>query len=128
MAVCLGAVMAASCGPYTYTVSVDRRVPAAEISTVETVAADTLSVAKEDPAWKTINLMIYYYESENWIQALEYAYNFEWKKALDIWLLEADSLNSRKAYCAAHNISVACEVLEMNELAREWRERAEKLR
>ncbi len=79
------------------------------------------------PGWETVNRLIYYFNSEKWMRACEYAYMFEWQKAMEIWLTEADSPNTHKAYCAAHNISVACEVLEMNDLAQEWKERAQKL-
>ncbi len=122
--VCLGVLFATSCGPYTYTVSVDRRVPVAAASSMADSSPD---VSKVESGWETINLLIYYFDSETWIKALEHAYNFEWQKALEIWLGEADNPDRDKAYCAAYNISVACEVLEMEDMAYLWKERVRKL-
>lgn len=79
------------------------------------------------PQWETVNKIIYVYNDSKWTEACRLAWLFEWDKALEIWYGEADSPDTRKAACAAHNISVACEILEMDDLAAEWKARAEKL-
>lgn len=84
------------------------------------------TVASElSPGWSTVNLVLYVYNNDRWTEACRLAYLFEWEKAMDIWLVEASSPDARKAACAAHNISVACEVLGMDGLAAQWRERSE---
>ena len=67
------------------------------------------------------------YNNASWTQAYYYAYMFEWEKAMEIWLEEAQSKNTLRSGYAAHNISVACEILGMEELGRSWSEMSRKL-
>ena len=46
---------------------------------------------------------------------------------MEIWLEEAQSKNTLRSGYAAHNISVACEILGMEELGRSWSEMSRKL-
>lgn len=79
------------------------------------------------PKWETVNVTLYVYDDSEWTEACRLAYLFEWEKAMDIWMKYAGSPDVRKAACAAHNISVACEILELKDVAAEWRERSEEL-
>lgn len=79
------------------------------------------------PQWETVNKTLYVYDNSKWTEACRLAYLFEWEKAMEIWLGEADSPDVRKAACAAHNIAVACEILEMDGMAAQWKARSEEL-
>lgn len=80
-----------------------------------------LSAAQEFfPSWESVNKRIYVYNNASWTQAYYYAYIFEWEKAMEIWLEETKSGNVKKRGYAAHNVSVACEILGMEELSRNW--------
>lgn len=79
------------------------------------------------PQWETVNMMIYVYDDRNWTEACRLAWLFEWDKAMEIWYDEADSPDIRKAACAAHNLSVACEILGLEESAAIWKSRFEEL-
>ena len=79
------------------------------------------------PRWEAVDVTVYVYDNSQWTEACRLAYLFEWEKAMDIWLREADSPDIRKAACAAHNISVACEILDMRDMAARWKERSEEL-
>lgn len=79
------------------------------------------------PKWETVNVTLYVYDNDTWTEACRLAYLFEWEKAMDIWLGEADSPDVRKAACAAYNISVACEILEMKDMADQWKRRSDEL-
>ena len=79
------------------------------------------------PRWETVNVSLYVYDNDQWTEACRLAYLFEWEKAMDIWMEYAASPDTRKAACAAYNISVACGILGMNDVAEEWRVRSEEL-
>lgn len=79
------------------------------------------------PQWETVNKMLYVYNDKKWTEACRLAWLFEWDKAMDIWYGEADSPNTRKAACAAHNLSVACEILGMDDLSAQWEARFREL-
>lgn len=79
------------------------------------------------PRWETVNKTLYVYDNSRWTEACRLAYLFEWEKAMEIWYAEADSPDIRKAACAAHNLSVACEILEMDDMAAQWKARSEQL-
>lgn len=79
------------------------------------------------PRWETVNKMLYVYDDNKWNEACRLAYLFEWEKAMEIWYGEADSPDVRRAACAAHNLSVACEILEMDDMAAQWKARSEEL-
>lgn len=85
------------------------------------------SLAQElTPQWVLQEKSIYVYDNDGWIQAYYDAAEFRWKEAMDFWLTQVDPGNAEKAACAAANISVACEILEMDALAARWREKSEK--
>lgn len=82
---------------------------------------------KFTPGWETVNKMLYVYNDSKWTEACRLAWLFEWDKAMEIWYGEADSPNTRKAACAAHNLSVACEILGMDDLSAQWEARFREL-
>ena len=73
-----------------------------------------------EPQWKVEGFPIIYYDSEKWIDALEYADQFKWKKAMDVWLELVSSKDIMKRSCAAYNISLACYIMGDYRLAKEW--------
>lgn len=90
----------------------------------------TIGVTMTDgltPRWETVDVSLYVYDNAQWTEACRLAYLFEWEKAMNIWMEDAESPDTRKAACAAYNISVACEMLGMDDMAAEWKARSEKL-
>ena len=83
--------------------------------------------ARYTPKWETVHKTLYVYNESKWTEACRLAYLFEWEKAMEIWYGEADSPDVRRAACAAHNLSVACEILELNDMAAQWKARSEEL-
>lgn len=79
------------------------------------------------PQWETVNKTLFVYDEADWTEACRLAYLFEWEKAMDIWYEKAASPNIRKAACAAYNLSVACSILEMDDMAAMWMSRYEEL-
>lgn len=80
------------------------------------------------PEWNVMEKRIYVYNSTRWQDAYLHAYLFEWEKAMEIWMKEAENGGDpMKAGYASYNLSVACEILGMEELAAEWKERANRL-
>lgn len=75
------------------------------------------------PRWIKDTKDLFVYDNERWTDAFEFAYMFQWDKAMDIWMEEAQKSNTEKAACAAYNLSVACDVLGMEELSKDWRKR-----
>lgn len=78
------------------------------------------------PQWNTENLTLTYYDSEQWIDALEKAYQFDWKGAMDIWFGFLESHDAIKRACAAYNISISCYVAGDYKLAEEWLDLSDK--
>ena len=75
----------------------------------------TIGVTMTDgltPRWETVDVSLYVYDNAQWTEA---------------WMEDAESPDTRKAACAAYNISVACEMLGMDDMAVEWKARSEKL-
>lgn len=86
------------------------------------------AIAKEFVShWETVNTRLYVYDNTRWWDACRHAYLFEWEEAMEIWMEEAKSNDIMKAACASYNVSVACRMLEMKDLALEWKRKADKL-
>lgn len=92
----------------------------------EGVAAGETIAQPFAPQWKTENLTLTYYDSELWIDALEKAYQFDWKGAMDIWFTFLGSHDAVKRACAAYNISISCYVAGDYQLAEEWLDLSDK--
>lgn len=77
------------------------------------------------PQWEEQSRMVIYYNNDNWEKALDYARDFRWVEARNIWIEEAKSPSPQKSACAAFNIALACEMLGEYGLARKWLDFAE---
>lgn len=69
--------------------------------------------------WKVENFSFYFYDRPEWIDALSFAYAFNWQKAIDIWTGLAGSGPLKQA-AAAYDIATACYMLQEYELALSW--------
>ena len=70
--------------------------------------------------WKPEQYSNAYYDGTKWYEALVAAEQYEWKKAMDIWMSLLDSKDAMKRASAEYNIAVACYMLGDLELASEW--------
>lgn len=105
-----------------------RAVEEAERNMAESFAKAGASHAAEfSVKWETFNTRIYVFDSAKWWDACRYAYLFEWDKAMKLWMEEVKSHNHMKVACAAYNISVACRMLGMEDLAIEWKSNADRM-
>ena len=79
--------------------------------------------------WKTECYSLYYYESWNdeWYEALSYVFEYQWKKAADIWMGMMNLRNNEKRACASYNTAVAFYMLGDLNLATKWLDRADTL-
>lgn len=77
--------------------------------------------------WKKDFFEILYFNDVNsaWYDAVEYAHNMDWEKAMNIWMEFARSKNCIKAGAAQYNMALACFITGQNDLAAEWLELAE---
>ena len=75
--------------------------------------------------WKHEQYSVVYFDSTQWIKALNYADAYEWKAAMDIWLELLDTNDMLKRSCAAYNLSVATYMLGEYDLASEWLDRSD---
>ncbi|MBR0112009.1 MAG: hypothetical protein IJM00_07195 [Bacteroidales bacterium] len=76
--------------------------------------------------WEKQPIHIVYYDSSQWLQAADYAYDFQWKEAMKIWLELVKTKNVEKASCAQYDLAVGCYMLGRYQLAKEWLELSEK--
>lgn len=71
--------------------------------------------------WRTESFTLLYYDmGRRWLQALEYALNMEWDKAIDKWLELTDTDDNTVRACAEYNLALGCLVSGQPELAQEW--------
>ncbi len=61
----------------------------------------------------------------SWFEAVEFAHNLEWEKAMEIWIEKSRSSSITKAGAAQYNMALACFLNGQSELAKEWLELAE---
>lgn len=76
--------------------------------------------------WKHEQYSLTYFDSEKWYQPLNLAEQYEWKGALDKWILLLDTNDLLRRSCAEYNIAVACYMMGEYELASEWLDRSDK--
>ncbi|MDZ4059014.1 MAG: DUF6340 family protein [Bacteroidales bacterium] len=72
------------------------------------------------PSWRPKEKYLYYYETSSWRRAVDFANEFKWREAMDIWLEYSTHPDIQKAAVAAFNLAVACELTDRPELALEW--------
>lgn len=75
--------------------------------------------------WKHEQYSVVYFETPQWLRALDYAEMYEWKMAMDIWLQLLDTNDMLKRSCAAYNLAVATYMLGDYYLASEWLDRSD---
>lgn len=86
----------------------------------EGIQAGKIITSSFTSQWKVEQFSILYFDSSKWYQALQRAENFDWKGAMDIWMLLLESNDLLKSSCAAYNLALACHILGNDTLAREW--------
>jgi len=84
------------------------------------------SAEKFLPTWKSENYTIYYYDSEPWDSAAQYAYEYDWTSAMKLWMSTLNTKNPEKRSCAEFNIATACYMLGDLELALKWLSQSDK--
>ena len=72
------------------------------------------------PTWREERRFLYVYPGGRWINAFVLASNFEWEKAMEVWMAELETKSAEKKAAAAFNIAVACEITEKLDLVEEW--------
>jgi len=77
------------------------------------------------PKWQTDAFTLYYYENDNWYQALYFAEAALWERSILCWMKELDTNNLQKRSAAEYNLSLACYMLGQYNLALEWLERSD---
>ena len=79
------------------------------------------------PTWKMENYTLYYYDGwdDDWTNAAYYAYEYQWKKAADIWMTKRKDNNVTKRACACYNTALAFYMLGDLNLATKWLDRAD---
>ena len=85
------------------------------------------SAAKFKSVWKGESFSFYYYDdNQKWIQAAEAAYDFQWKKAVDLWMsLLSTSSYSRRSR-AAYNLASAFYLMGDMDLAAQWLDQSDR--
>ncbi|MBQ8071271.1 MAG: hypothetical protein IJ202_10520 [Bacteroidales bacterium] len=84
------------------------------------------SAEKFLPTWKSENYTIYYYDSEPWDSAAQYAYEYDWSSAMKLWMSTLGTTNPEKRSCAEFNIATACYMLGDLDLALKWLDQSDK--
>lgn len=81
------------------------------------------------PTWKTEGYSLYWFDGldDDWTEALGYAYEHRWNKAVDIWTGHVGGRNSRKQACACYNLALAFYMMGDLSLAVKWLDRADSL-
>ncbi|MCM1198389.1 MAG: DUF6340 family protein [Clostridium sp.] len=75
--------------------------------------------------WEKANFTMYYYGSEDWYTASQAAYDYNWKKAMDIWISMLDTKNLQKRSCLEYNIAAVNYILGQKSLASQWLDRSD---
>lgn len=75
--------------------------------------------------WKTVEFPLYHYDSGEWITASDAALNFNWRKAMDVWMSMLDTPNLQKRSCLEYNLAVASTIIGEKALAKAWLDRSD---
>lgn len=77
--------------------------------------------------WQREDFIVIYFESLQWLSALEDADEFKWDAAIEKWMdIATKSANSQQRSCAMYNIAVGCYAMGESELALEWLDQSDK--
>ncbi|MBQ9193942.1 MAG: hypothetical protein IJ156_09515 [Bacteroidales bacterium] len=79
------------------------------------------------PTWKTEGYSLYYYDGfeTKWVDAAYLAYDFQWKKAADIWMALSAAGSYTKRACACYNTALAFYMMGDLSIATKWLDRAD---
>ena len=79
------------------------------------------------PTWKTEGYSMYYFDGfdEDWIEAVNLAYDYHWKRAADIWMKHVSDNNYTKRGCACYNTALAFFMMGDLDIALKWLDRAD---
>ena len=79
------------------------------------------------PTWKTEGYSLYYFDGwdEDWIDALNYAYEHKWTKAADLWMKRVSDSSITKRACACYNLVLAFYMMGDQSIATKWLDRAD---
>ena len=90
--------------------------------------AGSLAAASFLSTWVQDSFYVIYYDGAEkaWNTAANYAYSFEWDKAIKEWMTLVGNKNSEKRSCAAYNIALGCFMSGQPGLALEWLDRSDK--
>ena len=75
--------------------------------------------------WKHEQFSVLYFDAAPWYKALEYADEYQWKAAMDIWMDLLDTNDLLKRSSAAYNLSLASYMLGDYDLAGLWLDRSD---
>lgn len=75
--------------------------------------------------WKHEQYSVVYFDSSQWYKAVDYAEQYYWKEAMDIWIGLLDTNDLLRRSCAAYNIALATYMLGDYDLASEWLDRSD---
>ena len=76
--------------------------------------------------WQTESFTLLYFDwTDKWTDALIYAEDMEWAKAIETWMELAATNDNVKRSCAEYNIALGCLVMGDPALASEWLDRSD---
>lgn len=78
------------------------------------------SVSAFRTGWKKENVFFYIYDNDQWYRAYYAAAEYNWQKAMDIWMSMLDTKNMEKKACLEFNLATACYIQGRYDLAEEW--------
>ena len=78
------------------------------------------------PEWKHEQYSIYYFNNDQWYEALIKSEMYDWKGAMDVWFTFLSSNDALKRSCASFNIATACYMSGDYNLASEWLDKSDK--
>lgn len=89
------------------------------------ISVGNASGGKFTPMWKAEEIPFFLYDSQKWYETYFHVQDYEWRKAMDIWMDMLDTGNLEKRACIEYNIAAACYLMGQYDLAREWLEMSE---
>ena len=78
------------------------------------------SGGKFTPRWRAEEIPFFLYDSQKWYETYFHVQDYEWQKAMDIWMDMLGTGDLEKKACIEYNIATACYLLGQYDLALEW--------
>lgn len=85
-------------------------------------AVGSASGRKFAPEWEFENIVFFMYGSQEWYNTYYYVNDYQWQKAMDIWMSMLDTPNLEKKACLEYNLAAACYMQGQYRLASDWLE------